>query len=101
MEVLAREKGRLLTLMLAGELDHHGAKEAMHQIEQEVDASVPLKLTLDFGKVSFMDSSGIAVVLRTQRKMLALGGSISVCNIPPQAKKVFDAAGINRLVTMI
>ena len=101
MEWKTKEKGRNLTILLKGELDHHGAREAMREIELEVDSALPLKLTLDFGSVSFMDSSGIAVVLRAQRKMLAVGGSTVVCNIPPQAQKVFDAAGISRLVTMI
>ena len=73
----------------------------MLDIEREMDAALPLKLTLNFSKVSFMDSSGIAVVLRTQRKMLSVGGTLSVCCVPAQAQKVFDAAGINRLVNMI
>ncbi len=101
MEVIAKSKERNLVLERKGELDHHGARQAMLDIERELDAALPLKLTLDFGKVSFMDSSGIAVVLRTQRKMLSVGGTLAVCSVPMQAKKVFDAAGINRLVNMI
>ena len=47
-----------------------------------------------------MDSSGIAVVLRAHRRMAALGGSLIVTGVPAQARKVFDAAGVPRLVTM-
>ena len=47
-----------------------------------------------------MDSSGIAVVLRAHRRRAALGGSLIVTGVPAQARKVFDAAGVPRLVTM-
>jgi stage II sporulation protein AA (anti-sigma F factor antagonist) len=55
---------------------------------------------MDLSGVSFMDSSGIAVVLRAHRRMAALGGSLIVTGVPAQARKVFDAAGVPRLVTM-
>ena len=88
MEVISSGEGRELTLTLRGELDHHAAKEAMRKLEWELDAALPSKLTLDFSGVSFMDSSGIAVVMRALK------------NVPPQAKKVFTAAGIFRIVPL-
>ena len=100
MEVLTKTSGRDLTILLRGELDHHGAHDAMQQIEYTLDAALPLSLTIDFSGVSFMDSSGIAVVLRTQRRMAALGGSLTLADIPPQAGKVFEAAGIARMITI-
>ena len=96
MEVLTRTNGREMTLAISGELDHHGAHGAMQQIDHALDAALPLSLTMDLSGVSFMDSSGIAVVLR----MAALGGNLIVTGVPAQARKVFDAAGVPRLVTM-
>ena len=55
-------------------------------------------ISLDLGGVSFMDSSGIAVVLRTWRRMSQLGGVMTVRNVPPQAAKVLKAAGIDKLI---
>lgn len=100
MEVLTRTNGRELTLAVKGELDHHGARDAMRQIEYALDAALPLTLVLDLSGVSFMDSSGIAVVLRAHRRMATLGGSVRIVGVPPQARRVFDAAGVPRLVTM-
>ena len=68
---------------------------------RQYDAVLPLSLTLDFSGITFMDSSGIAVVLRAKKRMAALGGSVTLSGIPPQAGKVFEAAGIKRLITMI
>ena len=97
MEVISSGEGRELTLTLRGELDHH---EAMRKLEWELDAALPSKLTLDFSGVSFMDSSGIAVVMRALKRMRAMGGSAAIKNVPPQAKKVFTAAGIFRIVPL-
>ena len=47
-----------------------------------------------------MDSSGIALILRAQRRMQTLGGSLLVCRVPQQARRVLDAAGIDRVVTI-
>ena len=100
MEVIATEKERQLTLALRGELDHHGAKECLSGLDRALDLHLPRRLTLDFSGVSFMDSSGIAVVMRAVRHMAALGGSVELCSVPQQAKKVFQAAGVTRLVTI-
>ncbi len=78
MEVLTRTNGREMTLAIKGELDHHGARDAMRQIEYSLDAALPSALTLDFSGVSFMDSSGIAVVLRAHRRMASLGAALSL-----------------------
>lgn len=100
MEILTKTSGRELTLRIRGELDHHAAREVMQQLEYTLDAALPTTLTLELSDVSFMDSSGIAVVLRAHRRMTALGGTLIVTGVPPQAKKVFDAAGLSRLVTI-
>lgn len=100
MEVLTKTGGREMTLEIRGELDHHGAHDAMRQIEYSLDAALPLSLTLDFSGVSFMDSSGIAVVLRARKRMESLGGRLVLTGVPAQAKKVFDAAGVPRLVAI-
>lgn len=100
MEVKAKCQARELTLYLKGELDHHGAKGLIRQVEQEIEVALPIKTILDFSGVTFMDSSGIAVVMRTKMRMREIGGSIAVRTVPTQPRKVFDAAGIDRLVTM-
>ena len=57
-------------------------------------------LILDFSGVTFMDSSGIALILRSQQRMQLLEGSVVLRNIPAQARRVLDAAGIGRLVSI-
>ena len=94
MDVRTTTTGRALTVRLRGELDHYAAREAILAVERALDAALPSSLTMDFGDVTFMDSSGIAVAMRAMRRMAALGGTSALVNVPPQAKRVFDAAGI-------
>ncbi|MBQ9460100.1 MAG: STAS domain-containing protein [Oscillospiraceae bacterium] len=100
MEIQTRTNENTLTAGFRGELDHHAAKETVTTLERALDAALPMRLVLDFGGVTFMDSSGIAVVMRAFRRMTALGGRLELINVPPQAKKVFDAAGISSRVKM-
>ena len=91
---------RNLLLEIQGELDHHGAKNALQELEMAIDAALPVRMVMDLSGVTFMDSSGIALILRAQQRMQLMDGSLLVRNVPPQAKRVLDAAGIGRLVTI-
>ena len=100
MVIEATSADRNLLLEMKGELDHHGARDALRELELAIDAALPKKLVLDFSGVTFMDSSGIALILRAQQRMQLLDGSLLVRNVPQQARRVLDAAGIGRLVTI-
>ena len=100
MEIQAKSADRNLLLELSGELDHHGARNALRELELAVDAALPRVLVLDMAGVTFMDSSGIALILRAQQRMQLLDGSILVRNVPTQARRVLDAAAIGRLVNI-
>ena len=100
MEIEAKSADRNLLLEMKGELDHHGARNALRELELSIDAALPKKLVLDLAGVTFMDSSGIALILRAQQRMQLLDGSLLVRNVPQQARRVLDAAGIGRLVTI-
>ena len=98
MEVLTRHEGNCLEFFLKGELDHHGAQGLLLRLEQDIQKALPMVLILDFTDVTFMDSSGIALLMRAKRCMDDLDGGLLVCRVRPQVKRVMDAAGIGRLI---
>ena len=98
MDIQEKAEGRRLFLTFAGELDHHGMQDALRHIRFSIDTALPKELVLDFSGVTFMDSSGIALIFRSKQRMSALKGKVSICNVPPQAKRVLDAAGVNRFL---
>ena len=98
MPVTCKEDKRRLMAQVAGELDHHGAKSVMEELDRRIDQARPRELTLDLGGLTFTDSSGIAVLLRAHRRMGQIQGSMRVVNTPDQAKRVFRAAGLERII---
>jgi len=98
VKVTASEKDRRLFLHISGEIDHHSARELMGEIEKKIETSMPRDCVLDMEGVSFMDSSGIAVILKAYRRMNELDGRLWVENVQPQPMRVLDASGIDRLV---
>lgn len=87
-----------LTFAVSGEVDHHGAKGLMEQIDAELEECLDRQVTVDLSGVSFMDSSGIAVLLRVYRRVSELGGAVTVRGAPEQAGKVLRTAGLSRLM---
>ena len=100
MPITVTGENSALTAALSGEIDHQAARDMMDAITGAIAERLPARLVLDLSGVTFMDSSGIAVLLRAQRQMGHTGGSVRVTNIPAQARRVLDAAGIGRLITL-
>lgn len=90
--------GRRMTITLTGEVDHHGAKEMMDSLSHQIDIGMPNSLILSLKGVTFMDSSGIALLLCAKRQMDSLSGTCQVVEVPAQARRVLEAAQIERWV---
>ena len=91
------EEGRL-TVAVTGEIDHHCAKSYIQAIAAKIEAYTPEVCVLDFREVSFVDSSGIAVVINALRAMTQIEGRLVLAGISSQPMKVFRASGIDKLV---
>lgn len=87
-----------LTIFLAGELDHHEARGAIRSVDELIDDYLPRDCVLDMSGLTFMDSSGIALIIRMSRRMKTLGGRAWIENPAKQPLRVIDASGIDRLV---
>ena len=100
MPITVSSRDSALTIALSGEIDHQVARNMMDAITDAVAERLPARLVLDLSGVTFMDSSGIAVLLKALRQMGHTGGSLRVTNIPAQARRVLDAAGVGRLISL-
>jgi len=98
MKVSYELKGSRLFLGLAGELDHHAAHQALVEVSEALDEHMPLHCVLDLSGLTFMDSSGIAVVLGTYRRLQSYGGELAVSGAPNHAAKILSMAGVDRIV---
>ncbi len=89
-----------LTIALTGEIDHHCAKEYIQAITSKIEAYTPNRCILDFQEVTFMDSSGIAVVINALRAMARIEGRLELHGLNQQPMKVFRSSGIDKLVAI-
>lgn len=93
----SQEEGKLVAAV-SGEVDHHAARTLLGELNRQLNAVLPRHLILDLGGVTFMDSSGIALVLRSWKQMGELEGAMELRAVPVQAAKVLRAAGVDRLI---
>lgn len=87
-----------LIVHLLGELDHHSAQEVRHKIDDIIDKDRINKLILDFSRVTFMDSSGIGVVIGRYKRMSSKKGEIAIVSINNNIRRVFELSGIFRII---
>jgi len=98
MHLTSYLQDRQLTVFLNGEIDHHCAKKYIQVIASKIEAYTPQTCILDFREVTFMDSSGIAVVINALRYMTQLEGKLVLSGISNQPMKVFRTSGIDKLI---
>ena len=87
----------VITARLSGEIDHHIAPAIRGEIDARCESCRPARLVLDFGRVGFMDSSGIGLVMGRYRMISLIGGRLEVVNIPKNLKKIFVLSGLENL----
>ena len=97
MTLKTEEADKTLTAFLSGEIDHHTAKSAREQIDYAIQRSGATTLRLDFADVSFMDSSGVGLVMGRYRLMQSRGGETRVQNATPPVLRMLKLAGLDRL----
>lgn len=90
--------GERLIVYLEGELDHHYSLEIRNEIDQIIDQVKCKELVLDFGKVVFMDSSGVGIVMGRFNKMLGLQGKVYVDSCTPYVDRILKMSGIYTIV---
>ena len=84
-----------LACYLSGEIDHHVAQGLRREIDAQIDARMPELLTMDFSDVTFMDSSGVGLILGRGRYMASLGGRLTIQNPPAAVRRMLELAKIS------
>ena len=93
-----RNEGDALRVLLSGEIDHHTAKNLCESIDMKVATVKPSEVMLDFGRVSFMDSSGLAVAVGRKQMCDRQGCKLCIVNISGYPEKILRMAGADRLI---
>ena len=100
MQMDEKQKGVLL-IPMPEEVDQCSAVEIRNDADYKIMKEGYRDIIFDFSKTSFMDSSGIGIILGRYRLVHVVGGGIYIVNASPRIQKIIHAAGLDRIVTFI
>lgn len=90
----------VLVVRLHGDLDHHLAQHVREQIDSAAATGSIRKIVFDFRQVSFMDSSGLGVLMGRHRLMEAVGGSVALFGVTPRMDKLLTMSGVKTIIAV-
>ncbi len=100
MSVQVDFQDEILYCQLSGEIDHHTALPCRLHIDEKIENCRPKTVVLDFSDVTFMDSSGIGLVMGRYKMLSELGGDLEVTGLSSNLYKVMRLAGLDRIATI-
>lgn len=100
MGVQINSSNGVLTAYISGEIDHHSAPALRGKIDEVIRSTRPREVRLDFYNVTFMDSSGVGLVMGRYRMVRDYGGHVQVMNLSDSAYKVMNLSGLSKLMTV-
>ena len=98
MESKFYEEDKLLVFKITDEIDDCNVQRIRRKADNEIERFMPKKVIFDFNRVTFMDSSGIGLIIGRYKFANMLGGKLEVANLTESVKKIFEMSGILKLI---
>lgn len=92
----AREQ--TLIIHLPKELDHHNCRSLKSDTDLLLGENYINRIVFDFTHTTFMDSSGIGVLLNRYKQMAASRGTVAYFGAGPQVRRILELGGMKRLL---
>ncbi|WP_040208260.1 anti-sigma F factor antagonist [Neobacillus jeddahensis] len=93
-------KHDVLCIRLGGELDHHTADELRERATAVIEKNDIRHIVLNLEHLSFMDSSGLGVILGRYKQIKQVHGEMVVCAISPAIQRLFDMSGLFKIIKL-
>ena len=91
-------KEKALSIGFEEEIDHHTCLKSAIIIDDAIKKFMPKKVIFDFENVSFMDSSGIGMLIGRYRKIIRNNGIAEITNLRPELRRIFEMSGILKIM---
>lgn len=98
MKIDMRSENGQAIAAISGEIDHHNAKELRQKLDKFIITVQPPELIIDMSSITFMDSSGIGLIMGRSKLMKECGGTLEVRDPQPYIRRVLKLSGIERIV---
>lgn len=100
MEVRLIGDKRALLVKVSGELDHHIAEQLKTAVDDRMRSTNAVNVIFDFSELSFMDSSGLGVIMGRYKKVRTLGGKIVVYGINAVVLRIMEMSGMDKIIKL-
>lgn len=101
MKLNIKSENGTAVAQLSGEIDHHSAKELRAELDRFVITMQPEVLAIDLSSITFMDSSGIGLIIGRYKLMKECGGKLEIRSPQPYIRRVLRLSGIERIVKIV
>jgi len=92
------KRDNALIVRVYGEFDLRAAEFHRHDIDEKFRTQGAKHIIFNLGGLTFIDSSGLGVILGRYRKVTENGGRVAITNVPPRFNRILELSGVNRLI---
>ena len=85
-------------IVVKGELDLAAAPTLLRRLDDALEADPGGSLEVDFGGVTFIDSTGLGVLVACNKRACTAGGTLVVTNASPSVRHVFEITGLDKVL---
>ena len=93
MEINVHKNGKQIIYGLEGSLDIYTSLDLKAALEEHVKDE-GLDVIIDMDRLTYIDSSGIGILIKALNYVQGLKGKLSVANLKPAIEKVFKVSGL-------
>ena len=98
MEKIFVIKGTNLTIHMPKELDHHNAEEIKREADRLLGTRNIRSIIFDFEKTSFMDSSGIGMIMGRYKNIRFAGGPVLAVRVHERIRRILTLSGVSKYI---
>ena len=92
--ILHKLSNKVLYVSMSGELDENAAAYVRGEMDAIIGRGGFDRVVIDLSKLTFMDSTGIGVLIGRYKKLKAKGGLIFLANPTAAVDKILTLSGI-------
>ena len=100
MALKFKVEGDCLVVEVLGEIDHHSASDFKERITREYERAAVRNIELNLSDVSFMDSSGVGMIIGRFKDAEQRGGSLSASGLSNELERLFELSGLHKIITV-
>lgn len=99
MNISTSKLGRNLVVAIDGEIDHHSVESIKTMVDKEFSRGNFRHIIFDFSKVSFMDSSGIGMIIGRYKNVEKQSGKVAIASMNSYADRIFQMSGLTKIIS--